>query len=277
MSFKIIGKAFDIPLKGNDKLVFLSLCEYANDDDNTCYPSYTTLMKKATISRGALRDCLNVLENLGFIDRHSRNRENGSKTSNIYTVFADQDLDPIKYKNRKNLISKNSQSSDNDLGSNDQEMTYPSTNNDLPNGGQSSDNDLLEPLALSLNPYLNPFDEIINHLNQVTDQHYRATTQKTKTLINARLKDGFTVDNFIQVHITKFAEWNGTKFQKYLCPETLYGTKFEKYLNQKLTDTEKINAIANHTGFTPSQMIQELSEPSNETDRIEEARKGWAS
>jgi hypothetical protein len=156
MSFKIIGKAFDIPLKGNDKLVFLSLCEYANDEDFTCYPSYTTLMKKATISRGALRDCLNVLEALGFINRSTRSRENGSKASNVYTVNIDIKLDEIAYKNRKNLISKKVQSSDNDLALDAQIMTYPSTNNDLPNGGQSSDNDLVEPLASSLNPYSNP-------------------------------------------------------------------------------------------------------------------------
>jgi len=153
MSFKIIGKAFDIPLKGNDKLVFLSLCEYANDDDNTCYPSMTTLMKKATISRGALAYCLNVLENLGFIKRTQQYRKNGSKSSTLYTVFVDTELNQELYKNRQSLIKKGSP--DNGLGDSS-DNGLPSSDNGLPKGGLSSDNGLLEPLVISFNPLDNP-------------------------------------------------------------------------------------------------------------------------
>lgn len=60
------------------------------------------------------------------------------------------------------------------------------------------------------------------------------------TLIKARLKEGFTYQDFISVIDKKYAEWNGTEFQAYLRPETLFGTKFESYLNQKVALSKKL-------------------------------------
>lgn len=74
---------------------------------------------------------------------------------------------------------------------------------------------------------------IIEYLNQEADTNYRPTSVKTKTLIKARMKEGFTVDNFYTVIQKKTAEWKNTEQEKYLRPETLFGTKFEGYLNQK--------------------------------------------
>ncbi|MFA5669892.1 MAG: conserved phage C-terminal domain-containing protein [Candidatus Cloacimonas sp.] len=99
--------------------------------------------------------------------------------------------------------------------------------------------------------------EIVEHLNQVCRTNYKHTSAKTKTLVKTRLKDGFTLEDFKKVHITKFAEWYGTDMQKYLRPETLYGTKFESYLNQTPTDYEKLNAITSHTGLTPLQFLKQ--------------------
>ena len=74
---------------------------------------------------------------------------------------------------------------------------------------------------------------IIEYLNQEADTNYRPTTAKTRTLIKARMEEGFTVDNFYTVIQKKTAEWKNTEQEKYLRPETLFGTKFEGYLNQK--------------------------------------------
>ena len=74
---------------------------------------------------------------------------------------------------------------------------------------------------------------IIEYLNQEADTNYKSTSVKTKTLIKARMKEGFTVDNFHTVIQKKTAEWKNTEQEKYLRPETLFGTKFEGYLNQK--------------------------------------------
>ena len=80
-----------------------------------------------------------------------------------------------------------------------------------------------------------PFSEIVGYLNEKAGTHYRAGTSKTKERIRARWREGFRLDDFKRVIDVKCAEWLGTDFEKYLCPETLFGTKFEKYANQPMT------------------------------------------
>jgi hypothetical protein len=155
MSFKIIGKAFDLPLKANDKLVFLALCEYANDDDFTCYPSFATLMRKASISRGALSTCLNVLENLGLISRALRKRQNGSNTSNLWTVHIDKNVDWELYKKRPLLTKRANHSSESELP----KSKNHSSESELGVRGHSSESELHEPLANSFNPELKEYKE----------------------------------------------------------------------------------------------------------------------
>ena len=74
---------------------------------------------------------------------------------------------------------------------------------------------------------------IIAHLNEKAGTKYKPNTAKTKTVIHARLAEGFTVDDFFAVIDKKCAEWLGTEWEKFLRPETLFGTKFESYLNAK--------------------------------------------
>lgn len=75
---------------------------------------------------------------------------------------------------------------------------------------------------------------IISYLNEKTNSKFKYTTKATQQKINARLNEGYHLDDFIDVIDKKYDEWLGTEFEKYLCPETLFGTKFEKYLNQKV-------------------------------------------
>lgn len=81
------------------------------------------------------------------------------------------------------------------------------------------------------------FEEIIDYLNKKTDKHFKSSTPKTRTLIKARLKENFTLEDFKKVIDTKTNEWlNDKKMNQYLRPDTLFGTKFESYLNQQQRD-----------------------------------------
>lgn len=74
---------------------------------------------------------------------------------------------------------------------------------------------------------------IINYLNEKAGRNFR-NTSKNAGYIKARLKEGFTEDDFKAVIDKKVDEWlPNDKMQQYLRPETLFGTKFESYLNQK--------------------------------------------
>ena len=73
----------------------------------------------------------------------------------------------------------------------------------------------------------------IVYLNQVANRRYKFV-DKTKRLLLARFKEGYTLEDFKQVIDIKTAEWKDSpEFSKYLRPETLFGTKFDGYLNQK--------------------------------------------
>lgn len=73
----------------------------------------------------------------------------------------------------------------------------------------------------------------IDYLNLKAGTKFKASTEKTKTLISSRLNEGFTIDDFKRVIDIKVKEWIGSEWEKFLRPETLFGNKFESYLNQK--------------------------------------------
>ena len=95
----------------------------------------------------------------------------------------------------------------------------------------------------------NIYKYIVEYLNKKTGASYKSTTKKTKSCIQARLKEGFTVDEFKIVIDKKYEEWKGTEFEQYLRPETLFGTKFENYLNAKAKEKKgKVDEYENIAG-----------------------------
>ena len=77
------------------------------------------------------------------------------------------------------------------------------------------------------------YDEVIGFLNWKCGTNYKSCSRKTRSLIDARLNDGFKLEDFKTVITKKSADWLGDeRMRKYLRPETLFGTKFESYLNQ---------------------------------------------
>lgn len=80
---------------------------------------------------------------------------------------------------------------------------------------------------------------IVEYLNIKAGTKYKPSIQKTRDSIQARLNDGFTVDDFKVVIDNKVNEWKNDKVMcKYLRPETLFSNKFEGYLNQKQATTQ---------------------------------------
>lgn len=112
--------------------------------------------------------------------------------------------------------------------------------NVIPNGYQLDTQDRVSKVSLdkdSLTTYPKepdniPYKEIIDYLNSKTGKNYRDNVQKNRSLIKARWSEGYRLDDFKQVIDNMVKDWSGTKYAKYLRPETLFGTKFDGYLNQ---------------------------------------------
>jgi len=110
-----------------------------------------------------------------------------------------------------------------------------------------------------------PYKEIIGYLNQKAKTNYRSSGAKTQTLIKARFKDGFTLEDFKTVIDNKTTEWlDNADMVKYLRPETLFGTKFESYLNQK-TVAKAYNPSGNNTGIVRE---DETTDEEREKERL---------
>lgn len=83
------------------------------------------------------------------------------------------------------------------------------------------------------NPKNYPIYIPIQYLNQETGHTYKFIATHTK-FIQARYKDGYTLEDFKKVIDTKVAQWkNNTEMAKYLRPKTLFSpSNFDSYLNE---------------------------------------------
>ena len=85
---------------------------------------------------------------------------------------------------------------------------------------------------------------IIDYLNERVGTHYTYRNKSINGLINARLSEGFTIDDFKTVVDNKVAEWTGTEWAKFLRPKTLFSpSHFEEYLNQSPQPTSYLDSI----------------------------------
>ena len=99
----------------------------------------------------------------------------------------------------------------------------------------------------------NIYSSVIDYLNEKTErtgkEKYSSTSPKTQTLIKARLREKYELEDFKIVIDKKCKEWLGTDMEKYLRPETLFGNKFESYLKQK-TGGNKNGNTGNKRSYT---------------------------
>ncbi len=104
MSVKLTAKAWETNQKGNDLLVLLALCDFANDE-GIAFPSLKTLCEKAKVSKATLSYILRAYEKIGVLKREKRKRENGSDTSTIYQILT-LEIDEKEYKKAYQDIRK---------------------------------------------------------------------------------------------------------------------------------------------------------------------------
>jgi len=83
------------------------------------------------------------------------------------------------------------------------------------------------------------YEAIISYLNECTGKSYKVSSKIAISNINARLKDGYQLEDFKKVIYVKSTKWLGTKMDDYLTPNTLFGNKMESYLNETLNVQNK--------------------------------------
>ena len=100
-------------------------------------------------------------------------------------------------------------------------------------------------------PQPDVYEEIIKYLNEKTGSHFKPTSKSTQRLINGRLSENYTIEDFKYVIDVKTNEWkDNTKMSKYLTPDTLFNaSKFEKYRNQQMPKQQNVQKQDERLGF----------------------------
>lgn len=166
------------------------------------------------ISKQNVRSALVRFEKLQFLTNKSTKRGRLLKIVN-WRVFQDAISKPNIVTNKE--VTKTQQRGNKEVTPN---------NND--NNDNNDNNAIIKNHILS-----SEVSEIVDFLNLKAKKSFKKNTRKTISVIQARINEGFTVDDFKTVIAKKTTEWESNpKMNQFLRPETLFGTKFEGYLNQ---------------------------------------------
>lgn len=182
-------------------------------------------------SEATIRRSFTKLEEMGIVETGNFNKAGFDKTKwyTINTEKLDKLMSRRAAQNEQTDCSKRADGAAQNEQTNTRDYTEITTDNnnvlDKPKTSNSSDG---------------VHKEIIDYLNSKASVHYKPNTNATKRVIDARLKEGYTLTDFKTVIDKKVAEWiSDPEMSKYLRPTTLFGPKFESYLNQKSVNSRQ--------------------------------------
>ncbi|MBO7732996.1 MAG: conserved phage C-terminal domain-containing protein [Methanobrevibacter sp.] len=159
-----------------------------------------------TDNRQSIRTALNELERHGYLVRERTRDEKGRLKETIYNVYEKPMCDFPTLE--KPTLENHTQLNTNIINNlNNKKEIYKEKNKKM-------------------------IEATINYLNKKTGKSYKPTTPSTVKHLTARINEGYTDWDFMDVIDTKCKDWLGTDMEKYLRPETLFGSKFENYFNQ---------------------------------------------
>ncbi|QGN59920.1 conserved phage C-terminal domain-containing protein [Leuconostoc citreum] len=216
----------DMPM--SSQLLYFHLGMEADDE------GFIGNAKMLSRAYGANSDDLSLLKAKGFIIMF----ENGVsvvKDWNLNNKIRKDRMKPTIYRSEKSLLNVDIDGAYY-LGNQMSTISQPDVNQMSAQDRLGKDRlgkDRKDILSGSDEPDHVPYKEIVDYLNEKTGSKYRSSGSKTKSLIKARVNDGFDLDDFKKVIDTKTSQWlNDQKMKKFLRPETLFGSKFEGYLNE---------------------------------------------
>ena len=189
------------------------LCRYSNYDTDIAGYTINQLVvnsdKRLNLTTQKVRTILKKFEKQGYIEFLSSGSKGKEST--------------LKLTIKQQLFNNNTTNKTEQL-----QQVEDLPNNNLTTNQQQSNNTTKKKEKDNNNIY----SLVIDYLNRKASTNYRSTTKNTRSCISARVKEGFTVEDFKKVIDYKSKDWIGTDFEKYLRPATLFGTKFENYLNE---------------------------------------------
>ncbi|WP_301875962.1 conserved phage C-terminal domain-containing protein [Limosilactobacillus oris] len=185
--------------------------------------------RHATDGKDALHSGLKELERFGYLERkRARNAEGQVGASEWFLHECPKPKSPkADYPTQENPAQGNPMQGKPTQG-NPQQSNINSKKHQIEDNIKESNSQAEPDSTAQLR------EKIIGYLNEKLGTKYKPNASKNKTVINARLKEGYSLDDFKTVVDNKIADWsNSPKMSKFLRPETLFGPKFDGYLSEK--------------------------------------------
>ena len=199
-----------------NQLIYWS--DRTNRKDGYFYKSYKEWEEEIHLSKYQVMRSIKKLKNMGIVETALK-KANGAPTVHYKVDSEVTSQWIVKFLNngKSTNLTMDSEETQQSLTEITTEITTETTNNNILSGNPTA-----------------PYQQVIDYLNKRTGKQYKHTTKKTQSLIRARTKEGFNLDDFKQVIDNMSDQWlEDKKMNQYLRPETLFGTKFEGYLNQQ--------------------------------------------
>jgi uncharacterized phage protein (TIGR02220 family) len=201
------------------KIVFLYLCRCANNS-TVAFPSYNTIAAKCSMSRRKAIECVEWLVEHRLLEKIIR-RGDEKNNSNLYKIArggAQHALGGAQ--DAPGVVHSMHQGGAPHAPYKELIINNHIINNHLKN-------------TLSGKPDESVPEQVIAYLNERTGSRFKAGTGNTAKLINGRLTEGRSLEDFKTVIDNKVAAWAGTDRAQYLRPSTLFRPgNFEAYLNE---------------------------------------------
>lgn len=206
----------DLKLKGNELIVYACIYGFSQAENQVFSGGLQYLADWTNSTKQGVVKCLKSLVEKGFL----------VKTDKVINGVKFCEYHATKFNGVCNKVERGIQQS-------------------LTGGMQQSltNNIYINNLEDNLKNNKEIYKAVIDYLNSKTGQHYRAGSKDTQKHINARLAEGFQLEDFKRVVDNMWTDWRGTEWEKYLRPSTLFGSKFENYLNRK-PQSKGANGIA---------------------------------
>lgn len=222
-------------------VVLLAICKHI-DANNIAFPSKLTIQKYTSLGKDSVDEALKTLVHFSQITKRQRVKK-GKFTSNEYTVITKfikvyvtgktpilpcTDLPCTVLPSTDSPCTVKPPISINKIGSINKKgsiVVFPKTTEDSFNRIYKAKSNQGREFTVA---------EVIDYLNEITGKRFKSTTKATKTLISARIKEGYSFGDFKKVIDVKWQEWqDDPKQKKYVQPSTLFApSHFDNYLNQ---------------------------------------------
>ncbi|EOR20194.1 hypothetical protein A500_18192 [Clostridium sartagoforme AAU1] len=262
------------------------------------YQSFANEMPYLALEKRSIMARMLKLRDLGILNHYTK-KEGGTFSyfklgEKFYEDFKDADDENVKNsdknndaKNNVHGVLKNDDSSSNlvEEKHNCDEAHYENDNGvstEMSKGSTlkcSTKTNLLNnssTIDTNIYKYKREVNEILEYLNSKLGTRYKENNKITIMLINNKLEEGYSVDDFKIVVDKKVKTWKDTEFEQYLNPKTLFGDKFEIYLNQNIIKQDKNNKSYENYREPKKLRFNNFKGRDYDYDILEKKLLGWA-